>query len=121
LKAASLARSSSAWVALAAAFLGVSYLAGGASGLGGAALGLGGAGFCVTGLWLLVRLLANAASRGLKPGLGVLLTILALLAKIPVYVVLAGYARGIGGGAPPCFVVGLVLVYFAFVAWAAAR
>lgn len=107
--------------AIATAAILASQAVGGAAASLGMAMGIAAAGFGVLGLWLLVGLLGRAVIRGLKPGVGTSLTILAFLAKIPVYVVLGGAADRIGGLALPFFVTGVVLVYFALVAWAACR
>jgi hypothetical protein len=57
----------------------------------------------------------------MSAGLGTLLTILAFLAKIPLYGLLWVAAQRIGEPAAGSFVAGVVLVYLALVACAAAR
>jgi hypothetical protein len=84
-------------------------------------MGLAGASFGLAVLWMLIDLIGRAVTRGLKPSAGTLLTILAFLAKIPVYVVLGAAARELGAMAFGFFWAAVVLVYFAVVASAAAR
>lgn len=98
-----------------------SYLYGTLHGLQGMALGLGGAAFGITALILVIQLIGAAATKGRASRFGAAVSILAFLAKLPLYFVLWKLAQHIGGAAPGCFLTGVCLVYFAVVAWAATR
>ena len=106
------------WFFIGFTALALSACIGDIKGLQGMAMGLVGAIFGVAALWMLIKWLGTAATAGASPRLGSLLTLLAFAAKIPLYVVLWRLSSAIGGSASGCFIAGVVLVYFAVVAWA---
>jgi len=98
----------------------LSWLTAGAAGLSGMALGLFATSFSVIALWGVVRTCSGAASAGFAGRFGVVLTVLAFLVKLPLFVILGMWAQNLGAGAAACFLAGLGLVYLALVGWALA-
>ena len=118
---ASIAQSPRTALILLALALAGAALIGSVNGLFGMAMGLAGAAVGVAGLILATKLAGAAATAGAKPSLGVLLTVIVFLAKIPLFFVLWTLSQSLGGSAPGCFLAGVLLVYFGLVAWAVSR
>jgi hypothetical protein len=118
---ARIARDYRSYAVLAAAALAVSGIAVGARGLAGMVIGLTSALFGVFILWQLICVIGKAVTEGGSPALGTGLTIFGFFLKLPILGFAYIAARAIGHGALGCFLAGLMLVYFAVVAWAIAR
>lgn len=94
---------------------------GGSSGFAGMALGIAGGTFGIVGLSLCTQLMARAASGAAESKTGAAISILMFLGKIPVYVGLGFLANRLGKAAFTSFLIGIILVYFVAVVWAAMR
>lgn len=108
-------------LAVAALACAGAYFFSGPSGLAGMSLGLFGTAFNMWALGRVVSLLGSAGTEDAPAKLGATLTVLAFLVKLPLLIGLGFFAQQIGGGAMPCFLAGLGLVYFATVGWAQAK
>lgn len=109
--------------ALAVAAIGIAaaFAVGGSLGALGMAIGLSGAAVGVTALWAVVSFVSAVGSTGLATRLGMVVSILGFFLKLPLFYLLWSVAKTLDGAAPVCFLTGVILVYFAFGAWAAAR
>ena len=94
---------------------------GGVYGLAGMAIGLTVTLLGVYVLWRLITTIGSAMGDGANPKLATLLTVFGFFIKVPVlYIAYVGTTH-LGHAASSCFLAGLMLVYFAVVAWAIAR
>ncbi len=99
----------------------LSFVFAGSTGLIGMAVGLAGTTFNTWALWGAIRLLGKAHGRKDPGRFGAFFIVLAFLVKLPVIVLLGMMMQRLGGAAPSCFLVGLLLVYSALIGWAMAQ
>ncbi len=90
-------------------------------GLAGFGLGVAGSFLNMFFTWQVLELFKKSAEAAPPPRMGAILTVLAFLIKLPLFVACGLLARHLGGGAVPCFLGGVALVYFCAVGWALAR
>lgn len=108
-------------ILIAAGALGIGFAVGGVTGLAGMAIGLSSALFGVFILWQLICIIGKAITEGGNPTVGTIMTGFGFFLKVPILIFAYMAATRIGHAAPNCFLAGLMLVYFAVVAWAIAR
>jgi len=109
------------YLAMAFAAMVVAGGVGGFRGVAGMALGVGSGMFGALVLWRLILLFGAVATSGRSTKLGIVTTILAFFAKLPLYILCGMLAARIGHPAFGSFLAGLVLVYFCLIAWAVGR
>jgi hypothetical protein len=108
-------------VLLSTVALAIAFAAGGVYGLAGMAIGLSSSLFGVYILWQLICIIGKAITEGGNPTVGAIMTGFGFFLKVPILILAYMAATHIGYAAPDCFLAGLMLVYFAVVAWAIAR
>lgn len=108
-------------LAVAVAFLVISFTVQGDRALLGASLGLFATTFSVIFLWLAVQMTGRLAGDNAKPYRGGVVVGLGFLIKLPLFVACGMFAQQVGGHAPTWFLLGLGVVYSALVGWAVTR
>jgi len=109
------------WGVLGVTTTGATWVFRGDSGAIGVSLGLVFGLFSLWVLWRLVKLMGAAAPHGPKATLGIAMTILLFLLKVPMFFAMMVAVYRIGDPAPGCFMAGVTLVYSLAVGWAAFR
>ena len=102
-------------------FAPVGYLKAGLPGLYGYLLGSIGGSLNLVAWWFLLGLAGDVAVEAERPTTGNFLVILSFLVKLPILFALFFSTRSLGEGASSCFLLGLVLVYFALAGWSLGR
>jgi hypothetical protein len=92
---------------------------GGSLGAAGIALGMAATAASLGGWWPAIRMLGSVATvEGAgQSKIGGKYVVLIFLVKLPIFVGLGFLALKLGGAAPPCFLIGLGLVYFWLIGW----
>jgi len=103
--------------------IGLAAMVGGPLAAVGILLGVVATAVSLAGWWPAIRLLGEVATvEGANHGkIGRTYVVLVFLVKLPIFVGLGFLALKLGGAAPPCFLIGLGLVYFWLIGWSLTR